>query len=293
MDVFVRLLNVLLMVAMPLALGVILARRSRVEWRTFLFGAGAFIGSQIFHLPFNSYVLSPLTEGLGLPGSGSGLPLLLFAILFGLSAGVFEEVARYLVYRIWLRESRTKLDGLMFGAGHGGLESILLGGLAGLALFQAITYSNADLSAVVSADQLDLARAQLEAYWAAPWYVVLLSAAERLFTICFHLSASLLVLQAFVRRNPAWLALAIGWHAFLDTAAVFALVTWGAYAMEGLVGLIALLSLGIVYALWKQDGEELEVSSLPPVGRKFREREPDIELEELPEGRLEDSRYDS
>ncbi|HEY46328.1 MAG: hypothetical protein AMJ88_14070 [Anaerolineae bacterium SM23_ 63] len=293
MDVFVRLLNVLLMVAMPLALGVILVRRSRVEWRIFLLGAGAFIGSQIFHLPFNGYVLSPLTERLGLPGLDGGVPLLLYAILFGLSAGVFEEVARYLVYRIWMRESRTKWDGLMFGTGHGGLESILLGGLAGLALFQAITYRNADLSAVVPPEQLELARAQLEAYWTAPWYAVLLSAAERFFTICFHLSAALLVLQAFVRRNPVWLAVAIGWHAILDTLAVFALVTWGAYVSEGFVGLIALLSLGIVYVLWRRDGEEQEVPSLPSVDRKIRAREPDLELEELPDGRLEDSRYDS
>ena len=292
MDIFVRLLNVLLMVAMPLALGVSLARRSRVEWRIFLFGAGAFIGAQIFHLPFNGYVLSPLTERLGLLGSGGGLPLFFYAILFGLSAGVFEEVARYLVYRIWMRDSRTKWDGLMFGAGHGGLESILLGGLAGLALFQALTYRNADLSTVVPADQLDLARAQIEAYWAAPWYAVLLSAGERLFAICFHLSASLLVLQAFVRRNPAWLAVAIGWHAIIDAVAVFALVTWGAYVSEGLIGLMALLSFGIVYILWKRD-EGSEEPSLPCVDRKIRAREADLGLEELPEGRLEDSRYDS
>jgi uncharacterized membrane protein YhfC len=290
MDIFVRLLNVLLMVAMPLALGVILVRRSRVEWRIFLFGAGAFIGSQIFHWPFNSYVLSPLTERLGLPGPDGGLPLLLYAIIFGLSAGVFEEVARYLVYRIWMRESRTKWDGLMFGAGHGGIESILFGGLAGFALYQAIAYRNADLSAIVPVDQLDLARAQLEAYWAAPWYAILLSASERLFAICFHLSASLLVLQAFVRRNPVWLALAIGWHTIFDTVAVFTLVTWGAYFMESFIGLLALLSLVIIYVLWRQDGEGQEV---PPIGRKFRAREPDLDLEELPEGRLEDSRYDS
>jgi uncharacterized membrane protein YhfC len=293
MDIFVRFLNVLLMIAMPLALGVILVRRARVEWRTFILGAGTFVGSQIFHLPFNSYVLSPLTERLGLTGSGGGLPLLLYALTFGLSAGVFEEVARYLVYRIWLRESRTKWDGLMFGAGHGGLESILLGGLAGFALFQAIAYRGADLSTLVPVDQLDLAQAQLEAYWAAPWYAVLLSAAERLFALCFHLSASLLVLQTFVRRNPTWLALAIGWHALLDTVVVVALVTWGAYVAEGFVGLIALLSLGIIYALWRREGEEQEAPSLPPGDRKKRTREPNIALEEVSEERLQDSRYES
>ena len=293
MDVFIRLLNVLLMVAMPLALGAILVRRARVEWRTFLLGAGAFIGSQIFHLPFNSYVLSPITERLGLTGSQGGLSLLLFALSFGLSAGVFEEVARYLVYRIWLRESRAKWDGLMLGAGHGGLESILLGGLAGFALFQAIAYRNADLSTLVSADQLELAQAQLEAYWAAPWYAVLLSAVERLFALCFHLSASLLVLQAFVRRNPTWLAAAIAWHTILDAVAVFALVTWDAYVAEGFVGLMALLSLGIVFALWRREREEQEEPSFRPVDRRKRLREPNLALEELSEESLHDSRYES
>jgi uncharacterized membrane protein YhfC len=293
MDIFVRLLNVLLMIAMPLALGVFLARRARAEWRTFLLGAGAFIGSQIFHLPFNSYALSPITERLGLARAVGGLPLLLYALCFGLSAGVFEEVARYLVYRIWMREPRSKWDGLMLGAGHGGVESILLGGLAGFALFQAIAYRNADLSTLVSPDQLELAQAQLESYWAAPWYAVLLSVTERFFAICFHLSASLLVLQTFVRRNPVWLAVAVGWHAILDTVAVFALVTWDAYVAEGFIGLVALISVGIVYALWRHEGEKQEVPSLKPLDRKTRTREPNLALEEASEKHLEDSRYES
>jgi uncharacterized membrane protein YhfC len=272
---------------------VFLARRARAEWRVFLMGAGTFIGSQIFHLPFNSYVLSPIIERLGLAEAVGGFPLLLYAFCFGLSAGVFEEVARYLVYRIWLRESRTTWDGLMFGAGHGGVESILLGGLAGFALFQAIAYRNADLSTLVSPDQLELAQAQIESYWAAPWYDVLLSATERFFAICFHLSASLLVLQTFVRRNPVWLAAAVGWHAILDTVAVFAIVTWGAYVMMGLVGLMAFLSLGIIYALWKREGKAQEEPSLPPIDRKKRTREPNLALEEVSEEHLEDSRYES
>jgi uncharacterized membrane protein YhfC len=146
---------------------------------------------------------------------------------------------------------------------------------------------------VVPAEQLQLARAQLEAYWAAPWYAVLLSAAERLFTICFHLSASLLVLQAFVRRNPAWLAAAIGWHAILDAGAVFGLVTWGVYGSEAFIGLIALLSLGIVYLLWKRDGEVEQASATPSKQREQMTREPDLDLEALSKDQIDDSRYDS
>jgi uncharacterized membrane protein YhfC len=53
--------------------------------------------------------------------------LLIIAGFLGLSAGFFEESARYVVYRWWARDARTWSQGLMLGAGHGGIESILLG----------------------------------------------------------------------------------------------------------------------------------------------------------------------
>ena len=42
------------------------------------------------------------------------------------------------------------------------------------------------------------------------------AAVERIFSLVFHLSAAVLVLQAFTRRNNGWLLLAIGWHALVD-----------------------------------------------------------------------------
>jgi hypothetical protein len=111
--------------------------------------------------------------------------------------------------------------------------------------------------------------------------------------LCFHLSASLLVLQTFVRRNPAWLAAAIGWHMILDAGAVFTLVTWDAYVAEGFAGLMALLSLGIVFAIWRRDEQGQEKPTLPPKDPKKGTRKPNLALEEVSEERLHDSRYES
>lgn len=249
MDVVVRGLNALLMVAMPLALGVFLSKRLRLGWGLFVIGATTFIASQIAHIPFNQFVLSPLMLRLGIAGSKSGWPLLGIALLLGLSAGIFEEGARFLVLRYWAKQARSWKDGLMFGAGHGGAEAIILGILMTLTLAQMIAYRGADMSQFVAPAQVELATAQVAAFWSAPWYAALLGAVERGFAIVCQVGLATLVMQAFLHRNLAWLAAAIAWHTLIDLAAVFGSYTLGAYATEALVGLMALASLGIVLGL--------------------------------------------
>ncbi len=78
---------------------------------------------------------------------------------------------------------------------------------------------------------------------------MLLGALERAIVLVIHLAMTLLVLQAFVRKNSLWLGLAILWHTLVDAAAVFSAQTWGAYAAEGMIILFSLASLGIVIAL--------------------------------------------
>src|SRR3990172_8595748 len=249
MDAVLRLLNGLLMLAAPLALGAILARRLRAPWSLYAAGAAGFLGSQVLHIPFNLAVLNPAIQRAGLVPS-SGFPReLMGPALLGLSAGLFEEPARYLVYRWVGRQGRSWVGGLMLGAGHGGLEAILLGLLVLYGFFQAVAYQGAELSALLPAEQVAAAQANLNAYWSAPAPVALLGVVERLLAICIQLGLSVLVLQSIRRRNALWLVLAIGWHALVDGAALVALATWGAWATEGLIALFALASLGVIFRL--------------------------------------------
>ena len=291
MDILIRLVNALLMIAIPLVMGAILARRLRVGWRLFAVGAATFVGSQILHLPFNTQVLSLVIEWLGLTEAQTGVPLALVALLYGLSAGVFEEVARYLVYRLKLKEVTSWGQALMFGAGHGGVEAILLGGLATYALFQAVAYRGAELNGLVPPEQLELVQSQLEAYWTAPWYSIVLGAVERAFTLCFHLSASLLVLHAIIRRKPVWLALAVGWHTLVNAVALFAFGIWGVYVAEGLIGLMALFSLWIVFILRKYEDVYGDPTLRSPPVVEIQIPGTDQIVEEVAEDDLEDSRY--
>lgn len=249
MDILVRVLSAGLMLVIPIALGIFLARRWQLSWRLFGIGALTFVASQILHLPFNHWVLNPLLERSGLdPGLG-GLPLAGAALLVGLSSGVFEETARYIAYGTWLRDTRRWRQALMFGAGHGGIEAILLAGLALLTLAQAMALRGADLASVVPADQVELARSQLAAYWAAPWHLILLGAVERIGAICLHVGLAVFVLQAFLRRNRGWLAVAVLWHALFNAGALIIVDLWGPYAAEVFVVLAGLACLGLAYRL--------------------------------------------
>jgi uncharacterized membrane protein YhfC len=112
-------------------------------------------------------------------------------------------------------------------------------------------YRNIDLSTVPSipADQLELARQQVEAYWSAPWYIALMGFVERIFAICLHVSLSVMVLYAVVYRKSTWFWLALLWHAFVDAVAVYVGQEVGILAVEGIIAVFAIISVWIVFTM--------------------------------------------
>lgn len=250
------------MIALPLAIGWWWARRWGARWGVFFAGGVTFIASQVAHIPFNSLVLNPLLTQFGWDPVSDIMARYWVAIIFGLSAGVFEEVARYVVYRVWMKDVRTWREGVFFGLGHGGVEAIILGALAGLALYAALAFQSTDFEAL-EPDQLQAITLQFEAYWASPWYEVLLGLIERCFALMVHVSLALLVLQAFLRRNLWWLMVAIIWHALVDAVAVFGLYTWGPYWTEAGVGLLGLSSLANIWWLRPSGGDQTQDNQPP------------------------------
>jgi uncharacterized membrane protein YhfC len=290
MDILIRLMNALLMIAVPLGLGWYLSRRWALGWRIFLIGAATFIGSQVLHIPFNILILTPIVDNLGLNSTEQFLPLAIYGVLVGLSAGIFEEGARYIVYRLWLKDVKRWEEAVFFGAGHGGVEAILLGGLALFAFFQATAYRNADLSQLVSPEQLDLAQSQIEAYWTAPWYAAIMGAVERSLAIVIQISLAVLVFQAVIERKVFWLGIAIFWHTIIDSLAVIGLQYWGVYLTEGVLLILAGVSLYSILILRRGQPEEIRSEEMEPTSHvKTSSTPPKIDITK---DRLEDSRFD-
>lgn len=245
---FTYLANGLFMVIIPILLAVYLIKKFKLPFRLWWIGAATFILSQAGHIPFNAGLTALFANGI-LPAPPENWQLIFNAVVLGLSAGLWEEVFRYFAYRFWAKDARSWGRGLLLGAGHGGVEAIILGLLVLVNYVAMILLKDANFTALVPAGQMELAQQQMNAYWSAPWYATLLGAVERLFAVVFHLSASILVLQVFLRKQIRWLWLAIGWHAFLDALAVYSAPTWGIYVTELLLSLIALVSLVIILKL--------------------------------------------
>jgi len=259
-------LNFALMILMPVALGWLIASRRHASWKLYAVGMGGFVLSQLFHIPFNWLVLQRWR-----PNTDEVVGLVLLAVFLGLSAGLFEEVTRYLIYRFGLREARSWGQGLMYGAGWGGIEAILLGAIGLLNFVVLLGMNNGLFTELIPAAQMPMVQQTIDEMLNAPWYMTLLGAVERAFTLCFHLSASILVLQAFLRRNLLWLGVAILWHTAVNATAVFTLqyltlvtnANTAALATEAAIGLFALISLGIIFWLKTPEPTPAEPEPLP------------------------------
>jgi uncharacterized membrane protein YhfC len=261
----IYLVDGILIITLPIALGIYLERKFQLGWRLWWIGAATFIVSQVGHIPFNIGLTALFKRGY-LPTPPESWTLVFNATILGLSAGLWEELARYATFRWWAKEARSWRKGVVLGAGHGGIEAILVGVVILVNLFYLMAIRNVDLTSLVPPDQLALAQKAIAGYWATPWYLIFLSALERTLALPVQICFSVLVLQTFIRRQSRWIYLAIGYHALVDGAAVFVLGTWGVYAAEAAVSAFCLLSLLVIFALRQPEpqAEQEQPELIPP-----------------------------
>jgi uncharacterized membrane protein YhfC len=248
------------MIAMPVGLAIFLTARWKLGARLWLIGAATFILSQVGHIPFNALAGLVLNR-TELTKMTPEAQLIFNAVFLGLSAGLFEELFRFGMFRWWAKDARSWRKGVLAGAGHGGAEAIILGAIVVYAFVQFAYLRNADLSKIVSADQLALAKQQVSGYWSMTWYNSLLGALERLFTIPTQIALAVLVLQTFTRKQWFWVWLAVLYHAALDAGAVWLSVHGGSLPTEVLAGAFALISLLLILLLHQPEPPE---ENLPP-----------------------------
>src|SRR5579859_3782110 len=168
---------ILFYVLYPIALIIIARHRLKIGWRYAGYGALIFFIFQIITripaIQVAQYFLTPTLKS-------SQVALWAFTFVASLTAGLFEEVGRYLGYRWFMgREEKTWAKAIMYGLGHGGLESaVVIGGLAALTLVNVYMVVSTN-GAIVPAAQRALAARQIAGIAAQPTWLPLLGAWER------------------------------------------------------------------------------------------------------------------
>jgi len=143
----------------------------------------------------------------------------IFIIYGALMAGIFEETGRFISFKILKLKYNGIETGLAYGIGHGGIEAILL---AGLAMIGTMIFSiNANMGNYNTAENLGQINAQITAIASMPSYTFLISGMERVFAICIHISLSIIVFYSVFAKNKMRLYfLAIILHAIIDVPAM-------------------------------------------------------------------------
>ena len=280
-----RVLNALMMIGLPVLTALLIYHRGRGGFRPIWIGSLAFILSQVGHVPFNQFALFPGLRALGVDLTAqAGSSLILLAVGAGLSAGVFEEITRYLVFRYWLKEGDSLLP-VKYGIGHGGVEALLAGLLTLFALVQVFALSGEGALGSLPAETAQLARSQIDAYWSVSWGMSLLGAWERASAMLFQVGASLMVYKSVREKKVVWLLGALLGHAALDAFAVYGVKTLDLVLLEGIIFVFCLFWLVWSWAIRVRDQVHGEESA--PLLPELRPSGSEVTAQQLDESRYE------
>lgn len=165
-----------------------------------------------------------------------------YAVYGGLAAGLFEETGRYLAMRFLMKKTLNKRESLMYGAGHGGIEAMLLVGLTYINNISAAVMINSGAAAELPEELL----AQLSPLMVTPSWVFLMGGLERVSAIILHICLSYLVYRAVKERKPGFYFLAVFLHFAVDALTVLA----SSFNVHTLIMEFTLLAAVVLLALW-------------------------------------------
>lgn len=219
------ILSVIISAVIPILMFVYYIFYKKQGLKPFIVGILVFFISQtILRLPLLSYVLPNQLWYMRL-----SLNPYLYSIFLGLTAGIFEEIGRYIGFKYFLKNNQKYSDGLSFGFGHWAVEAMLIVGINAVALL-----FNPNL---VEGLGLNTTNA-------------FLMGLERLFVMSVHVGLSMVVLYGIRLNKISYLFVAIILHGIIDSGIGILpqLFNLGSMGMEVYV---LIWGLGFLYLIYK------------------------------------------
>jgi uncharacterized membrane protein YhfC len=215
-------ISFLISFALPIILIIFVKKKYKVSLRPFVVGVLAFfISAEILEKLVHLYVLNLNTTTSSFFADSA----IAYAIYGALAAGIFEETARYISYKFFLKNNRNFLDGISYGLGHGGIESILIGGIASFgAITNSILINSGKFTS--SLEQAGISSGQIneviDSYVNTPLFQWATPGLERILALGIQIGLSIIVLYGVKERKTIYYFIAIVLHAVIDfPAALF------------------------------------------------------------------------
>lgn len=212
-------LTVILAITIPIAMLIVWKLRTKSKMMPAIAGAIIFV---VFAL-----ILEGIPKAIFFTGDTAVSKYVLshawaYILLGTVLAGVFEETGRWVAFRFFLKKYQNKAASVMYGIGHGGIESILILGMTGINyLAIAVMMQNGSIDALIAAaPQVQSVNDTLAAIAGFGGTDCLLMVVERICAIVLHISLSIVVFEAVRQPKKSWMfPLAILLHMVFDVPA--------------------------------------------------------------------------
>jgi uncharacterized membrane protein YhfC len=245
---------ILIEIGLPVTLAILLIRKFKVAWVVVLTGVLTFIGSQVVHIPVLQIPALLYKAGV-IKMLPQQWPIWAYALYLGLLAGLCEETARLIGFKILKNKAKDFSSSLALGIGHGGVESVIVGFIVLASLLSALLYNpQTQLAHGVAQDTVNAAMAQIAAFWSTAWHLPLAGGVERITAISAHLLMSVLVWQTVARGKVWGYPLAVLFHTVLDGVSVWlsglGLSVW---QLEGSISIFMVVSVVLIWRFWVKE----------------------------------------
>jgi len=221
MNIFAYGFTLLISLLLPLFVSIYLIIRSKSYFKPIIVGVLTFLIFQVFTRIYILQVILPTQVWYIL--FTYQYPIL-YAFLLSLTAGLFEEIGRYIMMNYVLKKMDIT-QALAFGLGHGGIEAILFVGVA-------LLLTNPTL---IDTQQLFMA------------------GLERFSAIIFHLGFSVLVYQMIFKSKKFNLLYAISLHTLVNFVSVVLMMNGvNMWIIEGVLFFFAIIMIIFIKSQWRE-----------------------------------------
>lgn len=221
-------INIIICFGIPIGYLIYLIVGKKGRIKSYICGALVFIISQVFlRIPIIQGIMPKLDWYITM----SIFNPIVYCLFLGITAGIFEEVGRFLGFKRVLKNERSWEDGIAFGVGHGGVEAMLITGGANIQnLIMVLALKNGNFNSSKFGISEESFKVIFESVTSMD---ILFAGVERVSAICIHIGLTLLVLYGINKGKKLSLGLAILIHGAIDfVVSIFSQIGISIYLIE-------------------------------------------------------------
>ncbi len=253
------ILDLFICFVLPIIVFVFIQRKYKKTFKSFILGALAFFISQIvLRIP----IINSLLPQFAWYNVFQIKYPYLYWIFLGLTAGIFEEIGRLILIKLFMKKNQRFIDGITFGLGHGAIEAMII---TGLSFVNILIFSIMINTGTFEANLSNLPQTTVSAIYyqctSLTSLNTILGGIERIIAMGIHIGLTMIIFKG-VRKNKSclYLIIAILVHGAIDASIGFMSQMFGfsTLAMEVVFAVISISLMVYVFkskkrVKWQED----------------------------------------